>query len=295
MGTGTPHSSRRSITSDYDTSSILDSASMYGGDEPSTPSPPTRSHMQESYVADDPPPVKKNSTKKKSTELPSTPSPAIVTAKPPSPPSVSAESRRNVSVTGDDIEAAFDAIYDSRPSTSQSKEHGLMLSPNSLFGLSTIEESIDTDEYRMNSDFEKHRTDEELDFDNYFNQIKRSNEDDKRKPSTSTHAHETKPFAYPQEPKRFVLNHSADITTPATSIALNIEPIVSPPKKTQSISDQLADSTDEDVDELLGKLEVSISRKYAHTYTHTHTHADSFSPATARHCSSSRTPFFFSH
>ena len=29
VGGGTPHSSRRSVTSDYETSSILDSASMY--------------------------------------------------------------------------------------------------------------------------------------------------------------------------------------------------------------------------------------------------------------------------
>ena len=282
MGTGTPHSSRRSITSDYDTSSILDSASMYGGDEPSTPSPPARSHLQEShdaYLDADDLPAKKNSSKKKATGSPSVPSATLVTAKPSSPPSVSVESRRNVSVTGDDIEAAFDAIYDSRPSASQSKEHGLMLSPNSLFGLSTIEESIDTDEYRMNSDSEKHRTDEDLDFDNYFNQIKKANEEEKRKPSTS-HVHS-------QEPKRFVLNHSTDISTPSTSIALNIEPIVSPStttsKKNGSISENLADSTDDDVDELLGKLEVSIAGKYTHTYIH----ADSFLPATAHHCSSS--------
>ncbi|CAF4303926.1 unnamed protein product, partial [Rotaria magnacalcarata] len=62
-----------------DTSSILDSASMYGGDEPSTPSPPVRFQVQqqqqqqqqqqhrEVYVGDDLPP-RSNSTRKKSKE-----------------------------------------------------------------------------------------------------------------------------------------------------------------------------------------------------------------------------------
>ncbi|CAF3992524.1 unnamed protein product, partial [Rotaria sp. Silwood1] len=158
LGTGTPHSSRRSVTSDYDTSSILDSASMYGGDEPSTPSPPVRSQVQqqqqyrEVYVGDDLPP-RSNSTRKKSKEpSPSTTLPTIMKTKNQnnSPPPLSTDHSRSFSVTGDDIEAAFDAINDYKTSMNESslnkpKEYDVP-SSDSLFGLSTIKEATDTDD-----------------------------------------------------------------------------------------------------------------------------------------------------
>ena len=291
LGTGTPHSSRRSITSDYDTSSILDSASMYGGDEPSTPSPPVRSQVQqqqrETYVGDELPP-RSNSTRKKSKEpSPSSALPTIVTTKLTnnSPPLPSTEHSRSFSVTGDDIEAAFDAINDYKASTNESKEYETS-SPDSLFGLSTIKEA--TDEIFLGTGSSKQKNDEEIDdidFNNCFNKYKQQNptkiteEKSSKKSAPSTPVNqEPKSARHSTEPKRTAPIHTDDIRTPSVSVPtpkLNTTPTptvsVTTSKQNETIADNSNDSSDEDVDELLGKLEVSIYLFSTHAHIHTYT------------------------
>ncbi|CAF0782940.1 unnamed protein product [Rotaria sordida] len=295
LGTGTPHSSRRSITSDYDTSSILDSASMYGGDEPSTPSPPIRSqvqqqqHHREVYVGDDLPP-RSNSTRKKSREpSPSATLPTIMTTKNQnnSASLSSTEHSRSFSVTGDDIEAAFDAINDykismNESSLNKSKDHEVP-SPDALFGLSTIKEATDTDEIVLDTHSSRHRNDEEIDdidFDNCFNKYKQQQQNEKKpteekkskKPAPSTPVvqqsqknQESKSSNYFTEQKRTAPVHTDDIRTPSISIPTPKIDIPTTPTITVSAKrqkettsndlDDSNDSIDEDVDELLGKLE----------------------------------------
>jgi hypothetical protein len=318
LGTGTPHSSRRSVTSDYDTSSILDSASMYGGDEPSTPSPPIRSQVQqqqqqqqqrEVYVGDELPP-RSNSTRRKSKEpSPSTTLPIIVTTKVQnnSSPLRSSDNSRSFSVTGDDIEAAFDAINDYKASTNESsinktKEHE-MSSPDSLFGLSTIKEAIDTDEIVLGAGSSKRRNDEidEIDFDNCFNKYKQQQEQQtqiniveekktkKSAPSTpvvqqSQKNQEPKSTRHSKEQKYTAPIYNDDIYSPSTSIQtpkIDITPIltdtVPATKQKENDLDDSNDSIDEDVDELLGKLEVSIYLSLIYTHIHTHTYIHTYS------------------
>ncbi|CAF0722985.1 unnamed protein product [Rotaria sordida] len=296
LGTGTPLSSRRSITSDYDTSSILDSASMYGGDEPSTPSPPIRSqvqqqqqHHREVYVGDDLPP-RSNSTRKKSKEpSPSATLPTIMTTKNQnnSASLSSTEHSRSFSVTGDDIEAAFDAINDykismNESSLNKSKDHEVP-SPDALFGLSTIKEATDTDEIVLDTHSSRHRNDEEIDdidFDNCFNKYKQQQQKEKKpteekkskKPAPSTPVvqqsqknQESKSSNYFTEQKRTAPVHTDDIRTPSISIPTPKIDIPTTPTITVSAKrqkettsndlDDSNDSIDEDVDELLGKLE----------------------------------------
>ncbi|CAF0785128.1 unnamed protein product [Rotaria sordida] len=295
LGTGTPLSSRRSITSDYDTSSILDSASMYGGDEPSTPSPPIRSqvqqqqHHREVYVGDDLPP-RSNSTRKKSKEpSPSTTLPTIMTTKNQnnSASLSSTEHSRSFSVTGDDIEAAFDAINDykismNESSLNKSKDHEVP-SPDALFGLSTIKEATDTDEIVLDTHSSRHRNDEEIDdidFDNCFNKYKQQQQNEKKpteekkskKPAPSTPVvqqsqknQESKSSNYFTEQKRTAPVHTDDIRSPSISIPTPKIDIPTTPTITVSAKrqkettsndlDDSNDSIDEDVDELLGKLE----------------------------------------
>ncbi|UJR35314.1 hypothetical protein I4U23_028075 [Adineta vaga] len=276
LGTGTPHSSRRSITSDYDTSSILDSASMYGGEEPSSSSPPIRSQVQqqqqrEVYVGDDLPP-RSNSTRKKSKEpSPSTTLPTIVTPKTTnnSPPLRSTDHNRSFSVTGDDIEAAFDAINDYKTSNNESKDYDNS-AHDSLFGLSTIKEATDTDEVTLGINSPITHTDEEMDeidFDNCFNKYKQKNQtkviEEKppkaSAPSTPVHQKtskpsETKSVRHSNETKRPAPVQTEEIRTPLASIPTpNVTP--SSLKLKDTIENDPNDSGDEDVDELLGKLE----------------------------------------
>ncbi|CAF4534410.1 unnamed protein product [Rotaria socialis] len=306
FGTGTPHSSRRSITSDYDTSSILDSASMYGGDEPSTPSPPVRSQVQqqqqqqqhrEVYVGDDLPP-RSNSIRKKSKEpSQSNALPTIQTTKinNSSPPPLSTEHSRSFSVTGDDIEAAFDAISDYKTSVNDSssnktREHE-MSSPDSLFGLSTIKEATDTDEFILGTTSSRHHKDEDIDdidFDNCFNKYKHQQEkqqttekkpieekpNKKLAPSTPVSQKSQKPQEIKQETrsshhskeqKRTAPIHTDVIPTPSVSMPITKVDLTPTPTVTVSTTkpkdtsltelDDSNDSIDEDVDELLGKLE----------------------------------------
>jgi hypothetical protein len=315
LGTGTPHSSRRSVTSDYDTSSILDSASMYGGDEPSTPSPPIRSQVQqpqqqqpqpqqrEVYVGDDLPPRSNSTRRKKSKEpSPSVALPTIMTPKAQnnSPPARSTDNSRSFSVTGDDIEAAFDAINDYKTSTHESINNKTkepeMSSPDSLFGLSTIKEAIDTDEIVFGASPTKQQSDDEIDFDSCFNKYKQQTkiiEETKTKKSSapSTPAiqqpqktQEIKSTRHSKEQKRAAPTFIEDIQTPTISIATpkidtTPSPVAPIPMTNQketisSTLEDLNDSNDEDVDELLGKLEVSIDLSviYIHIHTYTYTH-----------------------
>ncbi|CAF2763627.1 unnamed protein product [Rotaria sp. Silwood2] len=302
LGTGTPRSSRRSVTSDYDTSSILDSASMYGGDEPSTPSPPIRSqvqqqqqpqqqqqHHREVYVGDDLPP-RSNSTRKKSKEpSPSTTLPTIMTTKNQnnSPPPSLTDHSRSFSITGDDIEAAFDAINDYKTSMNESplnksKEYEVP-SPDSLFGLSTIKEATDTDDIVLARNSFQHHHDEEIDdidFDNCFNKYKQPQQNEKKpseekkskKPAPSTpvvqqsqKTQEPKSSHYSKEQKRTAPIHTDDtrnssVSMPTPKIDITATPTVtvSATKQKETTSNDIDDSNDsidEDVDELLGKLE----------------------------------------
>ncbi|CAF1401484.1 unnamed protein product [Adineta steineri] len=293
LGTGTPHSSRRSITSDYDTSSILDSASMYGGDEPSTPSPPVRSQVQqqqqqrETHVDSGLPP-RSNSMRRKSKEpSSSTTLPTVVTTKLTNNTPPLTENSRSFSVTGDDIEAAFDAINDYKTSTNESsinKSKEYDASPHdSLFGLSTIKEAVDTDEIIPDPSSPKQHTDEELDdidFDNCFSTFKQQQPNQTKiieeKPTKnftisspvnqqSPKTQESKSVRHSKEPKRAAPIHTDEIHTPTVSVPspkLNktITPTVTITTEKQKETmtnnlDDLNDSGDEDVDELLGKLE----------------------------------------
>ena len=275
---------------------------MYGGEEPSTPSPPIRSQQQqqrEVYVGDDLPP-RSNSTRKKSKE----PAPlATVTAKVQySPPAPSVEHVRNLSVTGDDIEAAFDAIDDYKSSMHESSNNRAkdqdLSSPDSLFGLSTIKEAVDTDELFAGKDaFARHRNDAELDdidfdqcFDKYKAQeiqtkpaeVKTSKAAAPAKPTTPTAqtVPEPKSTRQTKEPKRSapVHNESArvsSVTIATPKIDTTPTPTSSSSKTIETISSRQEDpndSIDEDVDELLGKLEVSIRGCLRYTHTHAHIH-----------------------
>lgn len=127
-----------------------------------------------------------------------------------------------------------------------------------LFGLSTIKENTDTDENIVS----RNKTnEEEIDFDNYFT---RPEQKTTKKPAP------TIPQSKSKEQNRSGSSQSYDIKTPSTSISVKTEPSSTSTKTKQS--DDTQDSTDEDVDELLGKLEVSVLGKYTHTYIHTYTY-----------------------
>jgi hypothetical protein len=293
---------------------------MYGGDEPSTPSPPVRSQVQqqsqpqrEVYVGDELPP-RSNSTRRKKTKepSPSTALPSILTPKASnnSPSARLTENSRSLSVTGDDIEAAFDAINDYKTSTHESANHkpkeSEMSSPDSLFGLSTIKEAIDNDENVYGAGSHKQQSDteiDEIDFDHCLNKYKPQQnhskpiEEVKTKKSFAPSvpavqqpqkAQETKSTRYLKEQKRATPSFFDDIQTPTTSIASprfeNTPSPIAPPSlpvtnQRETISstiEDLNDSNDEDVDELLGKLEVSIDLSVRYTYIHIHIHTHQF-------------------
>ena len=284
---------------------------MYGGEEPSTPSPPDRSQQQqqrEVYVGDDLPPRSNSTRRKKNKEpAPSMTLPTIVVPKASNnvTPRLS-DTSRSCSITGDDIEAAFDAINDYKTSTSETSNHHAKepeaSSPDSLFGLSTIKEATDTDEFVLHTGSNKHQTDaviDEIDFDHCFNKYKpqqtppaeqqtpkKTFEEVKTKKPTPTtpKIQESKSPRQSIEQKRSAFTFD-DIHTPASSIAtLKYDTTPSPiapvllnvPKEASpsTIDDSNDSNDDEDVNELLGKLEVSIDRSsiYAHIHTHTYTH-----------------------
>ena len=282
---------------------------MYGGDEPSTPSPPIRSQQQqqrEVYVGDELPP-RSNSTRKKSKEPAPiiAPPPPVVAAKAQhSPPASSVEHVRNLSVTGDDIEAAFDAINDYKSSMHESMNNRAkdqdLSSPDSLFGLSTIKEAGDTDELFGGKDSAasaRNRNEaefDELDFDQCFDKYKpKVNQTKPPEEKTSKAPAPAKPTVPPpqanpepksarqtKEPKRSAPVHTeparaSSVTIATPKIETTPTPTISSPKTIESISsrqDDSNDSIDEDVDELLGKLEVSIRGCPSYTHTHTHTY-----------------------
>jgi hypothetical protein len=202
---------------------------MYGGDETSTPALPVRSQTQQREVNVDENSLSKNTSNKKKTKAPI---PIIITTK----LTESIDHNRNFSVRTDDIESE---------KTSKSDK---------LVGLTTIKENLDTDEYISSS---KYQEDEEIDFNNYFNQ----NQQKKTKKTAPI-------IPQSKEKKLSISSQYDDIQTPPTSISVQMDPALTfSTIKTQS--DNKDDATDEDVDELLGKLKVSVSGKYTHTYIHT--------------------------
>ncbi|CAF2780549.1 unnamed protein product [Rotaria sp. Silwood2] len=264
LGSGTPHSSRRSITSDYEISSILDSASMYGGEETSISSPPIRSQIQnqqqEEEIFVDHHLLSSNSSNQKTTKesLSSINVPTIITKKSSNSPSlpISTDNNRNISVTSDDIEAAFDSIDDNKTSINKSRDYEIKSIPDSFFGLSTIKENLDTDENILSSTSSKYPTDEDIDFGNYFSQINQPNEDKKTKKST-LHILQSKSTRHSKEQQHSINSQSDDIQTPCASISVKLNTTSSSsitlPAKSQL--NDINDSTDEDVDEVLGKFE----------------------------------------
>lgn len=228
---GTPRSSHRSITSDYESSSILDSASMYGTDEPSTSSPSIHSQNQPStqhrevnideHIS--------SKSKKKSKD----PAPILTVNKSSDSPAKSIE-----------VASKSDA----------------------MFGLSTIKEGFDAEENQSSS---RQHTDDEIDFDGCFNKIQQKKN---KKPAP------TVPQGKEQQ-KSVGNSQSEDIRTPSASISTTVNT-----QHTSSTlakrSDDLHESTDDDVDELLGNLEVRLPGKYIHTYTYTHTHIYTYSLCT---------------
>jgi len=114
--------------------------------------------------------------------------------------------------------------------------------------IATIKENHDTDEHISSS---KYQRDEEINFNNYFNL--------KINAPISPQSKEQKPW---------IPFQSDDIQTPSTSISVQMDP-ASTFSTIKTQSDNKDDSTNKDVDELSGKLEVNISGKYAHTYIHT--------------------------
>ena len=282
---------------------------MYGADEPSTPSPPIRSQVQaqqqqsrEVYVGDDLPPRSNSMRKKSKQPAPSPILPSITASKTQnsSPPSISEQSR-SFSVTGDDIEAAFDAINDYKTSTHDSsnnrnQNNNDLSSPDSLFGLSTIKEAIDHDEGFLTKGKKTNQDEQdldEIDFDSCFDKYKAQYQtkfiEEKStkgpapaKPTTQTtpkkdEISSTRQF---KEPKRAAPKHVDEPQAPPAMIStpkIETTPTIthSTIKQLDSISNHFDDPNDsiyEDVDELLGKLEVSSAIVICHTRTHTYIH-----------------------
>lgn len=220
---------------------------MYGADEPSTPSPPVRVPKQSSrevYVGDDLP-----EKKKAKDPSPSMTMPTMISSKPVRP--FLTTSSRSSSITGDDVEAAFDAAFDE-----PGREHPMLPSPNALFGLSTIRESLDPEEKRSHLNSKPATTDDELDFDSVFNK------------STPT-LQELKSSLHTHEQSRLTLTQSSEILTPSVSLNTRVESTslaLSDTQQTENLTDDIDESVDEDVEELLGKLEVSVCGEYMHTY-----------------------------
>ncbi|CAF3635629.1 unnamed protein product [Rotaria socialis] len=269
VGSETPHSSHRSITSDYETSSILDSASMYGGEETSMTSPSIRSQIQEQqqhqiFIGDH---VSSFNSSDKKTKQEPVPSP-ILSKKIPTNASnsilspLSRESKRNTTITSDDIEAAFDTIHNNnnnnnnKTSINKLKDYDMTSTSNAFFGLSTIKENLDKDDNIFSTNSSKQSNDEEIDFNNIITKINQTNDNQTSKTLTSD-TYQSKSNHHPKEQQNSLHYRSDDIQTPSASISIkpstNSSSSITVSKKKQF--DDTHDSTDEDVDELLGKFE----------------------------------------
>ncbi|CAF0860781.1 unnamed protein product [Didymodactylos carnosus] len=219
-GTSTPSDlrSRRSITSDFDTSSILDSVSLnnMSMNNDSHNSPPRELYVGEKNdhqfviptIATTAPttsqekPYKKNEKTLHSPTKQSPPDPissisvpgnktTVTTAQSPTSPTSPTDRSRSFSVTGDDIEAAFDAIASyksehsptSNPDTfytthNHNNNNYEVTTPDALFGLSSIPEDHDElrssiydtkkTSYKPSTDTNPDNEIEEIDFDSYF-------------------------------------------------------------------------------------------------------------------------------
>ncbi|CAF1029388.1 unnamed protein product [Rotaria magnacalcarata] len=266
MGSGTSHSSHRSITSDYETSSILDSASMYGGEETSTTSPSTRSQIQEQeqqhhiFIGDHVSSFNSSDIKTKQKPVPS----PILSKKIPTDASnsilspLSRESKRNTTITSGDIEAAFDTIHNNNNKTSIHKlnDYEMTSTSDSFSGLSTIKENLDKDDNIFSTNSSKQSNDEEIDFNNIITKINQTNDNQTSKTLTSD-IYQSKSNQHFKEQQNSLHSRSNDIQTPSASISIkpstNSSSSIALSKTKQF--DNTHDSTDEDVDELLGKFE----------------------------------------
>ncbi|UJR10554.1 hypothetical protein I4U23_014754 [Adineta vaga] len=256
----TPYSSRRSVTSDYETSSILDSASMYGGDDASAPLPSERpQQVQHEVSVDDDFSWKKTPKQRRVKETLSPPAksvPTIITTRPNSDSPVLTDHTRNSSVTGDDIEAAFDSINEYKSSQNKSKDNEIA---DSFFGLSTIKEQQDADESFFSS---KQQIEEEINFDNYFNKTKQQQQQQKtieeKKPKRTAPVFQPSKTTQPSKDEdRSKLTLSDNIYTPSASVSTKNDTtatsISALPSRQES--EDKHNSTDDDIDEIIGKLE----------------------------------------
>ncbi|CAF0947963.1 unnamed protein product [Adineta ricciae] len=276
LGSVTPHSSRRSITSDYETSSILDSASMYGGDDGTTSSSADRfqtpQQLHREVSVDENQPWKKTPKQRREKEQhASKPIPIIITTKASANSPQISDHNRHSSVTGDDIEAAFDSINNYKASLNKPKENTVA---DSYFGLSTISEHQDVDENPFSSN---QQPEEEIDFDNYFTKHKQQKQDsiEEKKPKrTAPILQQSKTVNQSKEDDYSKLALSNEIFTPSTSVSIktdtNNSSASTVPVRQQS--EEKHNSTDDDIDEIIGKLEVIIFGKCTHAHIHTYIH-----------------------
>lgn len=157
-------------------------------------------------------------------------------------------SKPHITITSEDVEAAFDSIETNKTSSKNK-------SKNTIFGLSTIEENLSKDDHVVSSNASKRFNDDEIDFQNILTKVNQIDENKKRQMKLDIH-----PSNY----------QSDDIQTPSVSIdtQTNTNSSFSTTMSNKNQMNDMNDSTDEDVDELLGKFEVNILGKYAHTYIH---------------------------
>lgn len=250
---------------------------MYGSDETSIPQSQQVTHIQaqilerQREVSVDESSLQKNPSNKKQTKEPSSSMtlPTISTKKTlnSSPFSTPTEYNRNISVTSDDVEAAFDSTHDNKTSINKTIDYDIKSATDSFLGLSTIKENLDIDEHTVRSSSSKDPLDEEIDFGNYFNQINQLNETAKSK-NTSSGIQQLKSINAPKEQTYVTHAQSDDIQTPSASVSIkmNSTSTSSTILSTKQKYDDINESTDEDVDELIGKFEVNILGKCTHTY-----------------------------
>ena len=255
---------------------------MYGSDETSIQSTSVRSQNQETEQCEvpiDDDLLSENSLNKNKTREPlsSITLPVTTTKKSSNTSSlqISADYNQSSSIANNDIEAAFDSTKDYKNLTNKSKDDEIVSTPDSLSGLTTIRENVNADESIHGSTSSKHVNDNEINFDNYFNQINQANEDKMSKTFPST-VQQSKSVSHSKEQRPSALSQSDDIYTPAASVSVKLGTIstssstVSIQKRTEDIED----STDDDVGELLGNMKVSYFWKM---HTHIHTHIKNFS------------------
>jgi hypothetical protein len=203
-------------------------------------------------------------------KLPSVTRPAIVAT------NVSSENRqrsilpvnsRNLSMTGDDIDAAFDAMQVNGQIRSMAN---MSTVDNGQRALSTIAESLDTNENKFNSKSIESTTDDELDLDVYLSKSKPTIDQRTSKISSSSIRNEPNVAVPMAQYTQLSVNRSADIRTPSASFSLHVDSNAFVHGNAQH-TDSSADDIDDDVEQLLGNLEVSISIQPGRMHSCAHT------------------------